>query len=120
MALEDDVVVADRVLEEVFCGLFVGEADELLGAAEVRGLAVFYELSFLGEESGQVSGNLEDRHRPQRELSMLRGMVQWAKRTSPFSTSILAGLAWKPDLPVRLLAITIDSIAGPSPSQPAT
>ena len=48
MALEDDVVVPDRVLEEVFCGLFVGEADELLCAAEVRGFSVFYELSFLG------------------------------------------------------------------------
>ena len=42
VALEDDVVIADRVLEEIFCGLFVGEADELLGAAEVRSLAVFY------------------------------------------------------------------------------
>ena len=57
------MVVADRVLEEIFCGLFVGEADELLGAAEVRGLSVFNEFSFLGEESGQVSGNLEDGYR---------------------------------------------------------
>lgn len=57
------MVVPDRVLEEIPGCVFICEADKLLCAAEVRGLAVFYELSFLSEESGQVSGNLEDGYR---------------------------------------------------------
>ena len=52
--------------------------------------------------------------------TMSSGIVQWAKTISPVSGLMLEGLAWKPEMPSSERTIIIDSMAGTSPSQPAT
>ena len=52
--------------------------------------------------------------------TILKGIVQWANNISPVSGLMDAGLAWKPLTPSNDCAIFMESIAGTSPSQPAT
>ena len=51
--------------------------------------------------------------------TMLNGMVQCAKSIFPVCESMRAGLAWKPQMPVRAWEIIIVRSAGTSPSEAA-
>ena len=64
MSGQDDVVVADGIVEEIRSLSGRGETDDLLRAAEVWIRLTDRELPFFDEVTRQVAGHLEDGDRP--------------------------------------------------------
>ena len=60
MTWDDDVVIADGVGEEIAGAGWVGEADDLLGAAEVGLRLAAHQLALADEAACQVARDLED------------------------------------------------------------
>ena len=92
MTRQDNMVVADRTGQEI-AGIGRLQLQRHLRAAEVLLILVVLQLPFCHKKAVQLAGDLEHGHLALRQFAV-------DAHALPLSTSMRAGLAWKPVFPV--------------------